>query len=135
MNGVFGLGYFSDYISYDSFWFNMIAQGYNTTMAVSLIPSATDLSWIPSAPNMTNVSSSLMIGDYNRSLFIDEVNAPTILLTSDNPNLWVFNVSMGFGLTNTTDGVNPTQYYSNMTNDTYNQVLMETAYPGMGLAT
>jgi len=42
INGVFGMAYFADYLDMNSFWFNMISQGYNTTMALSLLPSSTD---------------------------------------------------------------------------------------------
>ena len=40
----------------------------------------------------------------------------TLTLTSDDPDAWIFNVTMGFGLTNTSEGlVNTTEFYSNVT--------------------
>jgi len=54
INGVFGMAYFPNYLDMNSFWFNMISQHYNTTMAVSLTPTETDYSWIPDAANAEN---------------------------------------------------------------------------------
>ena len=43
---------------------------------------------------------------------------------------------MGIGLTNTTNGIdNATQYYYNLTSSTYNQAVITTAYPGVGINT
>lgn len=143
INGVFGLGYFPTYIDYTSFWHNMIAQGYDTTMAVSLLPSESDVSWIPNSANFTDTSSSVMIGDYNRSAYINTANNQTLTLTSADTDDWAFNATMGFGLTNTTEGLaNATEFYTNMTYVTntsgvmtyYNQVLFSTAYSGIGVS-
>lgn len=122
----------------------MIAQGFNTTMALSMLPSQNDTSWIVGAPNFTNTSSQVMIGNYNRAAFIDTTSNKTLTLTSNSINQWVFNVTMGFGLTNTSEGLsNATEFYTNITYNVtsggrvtleYNQVLVQTSFPGMGVA-
>ena len=56
VNGVFGMAYFADYLQWNSFWFSMISQGYNTTMAISLLPQESDVDWIQAAPNCTNTT-------------------------------------------------------------------------------
>ena len=111
----------------------MLAQGIPTQFALSLVPNATEYSWIPYAPNLTGSSSKILVGQYDTSQFIP-TNAVTLNITSVKPNSWVFNVTMGIGLTNTTNGIaNATQFYYNLTNTTYNQALITTAYPGVGL--
>lgn len=50
----------------------MIAQGYDTKMAVSLLSTNNDVAWVVGAANFTNTSSEVIIGDYNRSAYINE---------------------------------------------------------------
>jgi hypothetical protein len=124
INGVFGMAYFADYLDMNSFWFNMISQGYNTTMAISLLPSSTDQSWIPQAPDCSNTSNTLMIGDYNRTDYILAGTNTSLTLTSAYPNVWIFNSNVSFGLVNTTNTSAITEYYTMLTNDDYYQVLL-----------
>jgi hypothetical protein len=108
----------------------MIAQGYATSLVVSLMPTESDYSWIPNAPTL-NQTSQVIVGDYNISDFINPTSNQLIVQTNAD-NMWVFNVTVGIGLTNTT-GENVTEYYTTLTNSTYNQTLIETAFPGISL--
>jgi uncharacterized glyoxalase superfamily protein PhnB len=85
-------------------------------LAFSLLATNSSVNWVVGAANFTNTTSQIMIGDYNRSMYIDETSNQTLTLTSDDPDAWIFNVTMGFGLTNTSEGlVNATEFYSNVT--------------------
>jgi hypothetical protein len=103
INGVFGMSYFPDYIDMNSFWFNMIAQGYNTTVAFSLIPTESDYSWIPNQADCSNTSNTLMIGDYNRTEYIKPGSNGSLTVQSAFANVWIFDVTMDWGLLNTTN--------------------------------
>jgi hypothetical protein len=70
INGVMGMSYWPSATEPQSFWSNMIAQGYNSTLAVSLLPTEQDYSWVPNAPNLTQTSSSVIVGQYNASEFV-----------------------------------------------------------------
>ena len=122
INGVFGMAYFAEYQDNNSFWYNMIAQDYDTTMAVSLVPTSTDVSWIPamSSVNFTNASNTLMIGENNRTLYIANNTNTSITMTSAKPNIWKFDTHVYFGMINTTNTSSVTQYYAELTNSTYN---------------
>lgn len=106
------MAYFANYLDMNSFWFNMISQGYNTTMAVSLIPEESDYDWIEGAPNVANTSNTLMIGDYNRSEYILANTTQSLTVTSAYSNIWIFNCNMSFGIVNTTNGSEITQFYT-----------------------
>ncbi len=133
INGVMGMSYWPNPQDPQSFWTNMMAQGYNSSLVVSLMPTLYDYAWIPNAPNMTNVTSQVIVGDYNITDFINVTSNQINIRTNANSS-WVFNLTMGFGLTNTSGEI-VTEYYTNLTNSTYNEVLIETAYPGIGLGT
>ncbi len=109
----------------------MLSQGYSSTLAVSLLATQQDYSWIPNAPNMTQEASQVIVGPYNASEFVNSTSNQIIVDTSQ-AGIWVFNVTLGFGYTNTSTE-NITEYYTNLTNSTYNRILIETAYPGIGL--
>jgi len=100
----------------NSFWYNMISQGYNTTMAVSIIPQERDYEFYPGAPDVSGTSNTLMIGDYNRSEYIEPNSNQSLTVTSSAPNIWQFDLNLSFGYVNTTDQSQMTEYYTSMTN-------------------
>jgi hypothetical protein len=124
INGVFGMAYFADYQDMNSFWYNMIVQQYNTTMGVSLIPSNKSYEFINDAPNVENTHNSLMIGDYNRSLYIEANTNTSLTVNSAYPNLWIFTCNVYAGLINTTNATNITEYYVEVSNEDYMEVMV-----------
>jgi hypothetical protein len=92
-----------------------------TQFALDLVPNPVDWAWIPYAPNLTALNSYLIVGDFNTSDYIP-AGATTLAMNSVSNSTWLFNLTQfGFGITNTTLGLdNATEYYTNMTNATYN---------------
>jgi len=74
--------------------------------------------------NFNDTYSEIRVGDFNKTEYIDE-NSTSLVVTSEDPNTWVFKAYLGFGFTNTTYGTSnetASEYYFALTNDTYNTV-------------
>lgn len=82
-------------------------------MAISMIPTESDMSWIPSVTDVdySDTNNTLLIGDYNRTEFIASGTNTSLTITSSKPNVWKFDCELYFGLINTTNPNITTQFY------------------------